>query len=457
MSKKILIVDDRLEWIHKRAELFREHGYEVETLRDSLKALETFIRVRPDGVLLDFKMPGKDGFEVLKEIRRRDKHVCVVMLSAYGDADTVVQAMKLGADYFVEKSSDPRKVLIVVEKELRHKAMEFELAKLKSETDPAPSTLDDIIGESEAIERVKRLTQESAEDDDTVLITGETGVGKDLVASALHNASARRRGPFHNVLCPAIPPTLFESAIFGHEKGAFTGADSLKKGILENAEGGTVFFNEFVKIPTYVQATLLGIFEGGDFCRVGSASKVLKSNVRFIAATNKSIREALEAEELLEDLFHRMNHHRIQIPPLRERIEDVVPLAQHFIGHEARKRGKPVVEVSGKSWDILLNYSWPGNVRQLRQLMVNVVQAGSEDPIRGYAFLEDPDGLYVRGHRPGKPREDLKQEQKDIEKHKIAQALSRFEGNRKKAAAHLGISYRTLMYKMKDYDLRGLY
>jgi len=157
MSKKILIVDDRPEWIHTSAELFRENGYEVETLRDPLKALETFVRVKPDAVLLDFKMPGKDGFEVLKELRRRDKHVCVVMLSAYGDADTVVKAMKLGADYFVDKSSDPEKALIVVEKELKHKAMEFELATLKSEAAPAPSTIDDIIGESEAITRVKRL------------------------------------------------------------------------------------------------------------------------------------------------------------------------------------------------------------------------------------------------------------------------------------------------------------
>ncbi|MGD8628498.1 MAG: response regulator, partial [bacterium] len=155
MGKKILIIDDRPEWIYRCGELFRENGYEVETLRNPLKALETFIRVKPDGVLVDFKMPGKDGFEVLKEIRRRDKHVCVVMLSAYGEADTVVKAMKLGADYFVEKSSDPRKVLIVVEKELKHKAMELDLARLKSETAPAPYTLDDIVGESEATLWVK--------------------------------------------------------------------------------------------------------------------------------------------------------------------------------------------------------------------------------------------------------------------------------------------------------------
>ncbi|MFC1800190.1 sigma-54-dependent transcriptional regulator [Candidatus Eisenbacteria bacterium] len=457
MSKKILIIDDRPEWIHKCAELFRESGYEVETLRDPLKALETFIRVKPDGVLLDIRMPDKDGFEVLKEIRKRDKHVGIVMLSAYGEADTVVKAMKLGADYFVEKSSDPRKVLIVVEKELKHKAMELELVNLKSETDPAPSTLDDIIGESEAIMWVKRLIEEAAKDDETVLITGETGVGKDLAASAIHNASARRAKPFHNMRCPSIPSHLFETAVFGHEKGAFTGADSLKKGILENVEGGTVFLNEFVKIPTYVQATLLGLLDGGDFSRVGSASKVLRSNVRFIAATNKKIREVLDTGELMEDLLYRLHHHRIQIPPLRERVKDIMPLAKHFIDLEARKRGRPVVEISDKSRDILMDYSWPGNIRQLRQLMVNVVQAGSEEPIRGYAFLEDPDGLYVRGHRPGKLKEDLKRDKKDIEKHKIVQALRRFEGNRTKAAAHLGISYRTLMYRMKEYKLRELY
>jgi DNA-binding NtrC family response regulator len=457
MSKKILIIDDRPDWIHRCSELFRESGYQVETLREPLKALETFIRVKPDGVLLDFKMPGRDGFEVLKEIRRRDKHVCVVMLSAYGDADTVVKAMKLGADYFVEKSADPRKALIVVEKELEHKAMELELARLKSETDPAPATLDDIIGESDAIKWLKSKIREAADDDETVLLTGETGVGKDLAASAIHNASPRRARPFRNVLCPSIPPSLFESAVFGHEKGAFTGADSLKKGILETAEGGTVFFNEFVKIPTFVQASLLGLLDGGDFCRVGGASNVLRSDVRFIAATNKKIREVLDNGELIEDLLFRLHHHRIQISPLRDRVEDIVPLAKHFIDHEAYERGRPAVEISGKSWDILMDYSWPGNVRQLRQLMINVVQAGSEEPIRGYAFLDDPDGLYVRGHRPGKLKEDLKRDKKDLEKHKIVQALRRFEGNRTKAAAHLGISYRTLMYRMKEYKLRELY
>lgn len=457
MGKKILIVDDRPEWIHTCAELFREGGYDVETLSDPMRALETFIRSKPDGVLLDFKMPGKDGFEVLREIRKRDKLVCVVMLSAYGDADTVIQAIRLGADYFVEKSSDPRKALIVVEKELKHKAMELELAAMKSETAAAPSTIDDIIGESEAIARVKRLIQEAAEDDKTVLITGETGVGKDLAASALHNASPRRGKPFHNVPCPAIPEALFESAIFGHEKGAFTGADALKKGIVESAEGGTVFLNEFVKIPTYVQATLLGVLDHGDFCRVGSASKVLKSDVKFVAATNQSIRAVLSSEELLEDLYHRVNQHRIQIPPLRERTEDIVPLAQHFITREARMRGKPVVEISGRSWDILLDYHWPGNVRQLSQLMVNVVGAGSEDPVRGYAFLEDPDGLYAGSRKVGKFKDVMKREQEDIEKRNIAQALSIYEGNRKKAAAYLGISYRTLMYKMKKHKLRGLF
>ncbi len=456
MSRKILIVDDRPEWVHTSGELFRENGYEVETLRYPLKALETFIRVKPDAVLLDFRMPGKDGFEVLKEIRKRDKRVCVVMLSAYGDAETVVKAMKLGADYFVDKSSDPKKALIVVEKELKHKAMEMELATLRFETDPSKYTLDDMIGESDEIKRVKRLIQEAAEDDDTVLFTGETGVGKDLAASALHNASARRNGPFRNVRCPSIPSNLFESSIFGHEKGAFTGADALKKGILENAAGGTVFLNEFVKIPTYVQATLLGVLDGGDFNRVGSASTVIRSDVRFMAATNKSIKVVL-GTELIEDLFHRLNHHRIHIPRLRERTKDIMPLAEHFIRVEAQKRSRPVVEISDKSWDILMEYHWPGNVRQLRQLMASVIQAGSDDPIRGYAFMEDPDDLYSRGIKPGKLKDVLKQEQEDIEKRRIAQALSRFDGNRKKAAAYLGMSYRALMYKMKEYDLREIY
>lgn len=457
MGKKILIIDDRPEWIHTSAELFREEGYQVNTLRDPLKALETFIRFKPDAVLLDFKMPEKDGFEVLKEIRRRDKHVCVVMLSAYGDSDTVVRAMKSGADYFVDKAADPKKALIVVEKELEHKAVQFELARLKARRDPAPSTLDDIIGESEAIARVKQSIREAAGDDRSVLLIGETGVGKDLAASAIHNASARRKGPFHNVICTAIPPDLFESAIFGSERGAFTGADSRKQGVLESASGGTVLLNEFVKIPRHTQASLLGVLDTGDFSRVGGASHVLRSDVKFLAATNQSIVEALRQELLLDDLYHRLNHHRIQIPPLRERTDDIVPLAQLFIGREARERNRPVVELSGKSWDILMKYHWPGNVRELKQLMANIVQAGSEDILRGYDFLEDPDDLRRKGGTPGKVKDKIKQEQSDVERRRIAQALSRFGGNRKKTASYLGMSYRALMYKMKKYELREIF
>jgi DNA-binding NtrC family response regulator len=457
MSEKILIIDDRLDWLMRSTDLFREHGYEVTTCSQPGKAMETFSACKPDAVLLDIRMPGKNGFELLKELRQKDRRVCVVMLSAYGDAETVVEAMKLGADSFADKSSDPEKILIVVEKELRRKAMEMELANLKASRGLGPVTLADIVGESPEMKFVKEQIRDYAKDDLAVLITGENGVGKDLAAFALHYESDRREEPFQNLLCPGVAESLFESAVFGHERGAFTDAHRRKEGILEAAGAGTVLLNEFVEIPPYVQAKLLVVLEAGVFSRVGSEGRSRRSQARFVAATNQNIRHALSTGKLREDLYFRLNQHKISIPPLRDRGEDIVLLAEHFSNQEAERLGRSPVELSDKSKDVLLGYDWPGNVRQLRALMMNVVLAGSDEPIRGYAFLGDGDGDFRRLHRSGKLGDIVRQEKEEIERRRIGEALRRFGGSRKKAARHLVMSYRALMYKMKKYGLRELY
>jgi DNA-binding NtrC family response regulator len=399
-------------------------------------------------------MPGKNGLEILKEIKDKDKRVCVVMLSAYGDSETVVSAMKLGADNFAEKSSDPEKILIVVEKELRQKDMEMEIALLKAERGKGPVGVDQIIGTSEAIRRVKDNILEYADNDLAVLLTGESGVGKDLVAGAIHHESVRRDRPFQNLLCPGIPETLFEAELFGFERGSFTDAYKTRKGIIESAGAGTILLNEIVDIPTYVQAKLLLILATGIYMRVGGEGKTLKSNARFIAATNSDVREALKTKKLREDLFFRLNEASIEIPPLRERREDIPLLAKHFIKVESRKLARPEIEISARSMELLLDYDWPGNVRELETLMRAVVAGGGEDVIMGRAFLtKDMDA--EKGSGGGSRLKDaVKRETESIEKRRIAQALQRFGGSRKRTADYLGISYRSLLLKMKRYRLR---
>jgi DNA-binding NtrC family response regulator len=454
MPKKVLIVDDRLETLWKCVDLFRERGFEISTCRQPNKALEVFYEYRPDVVLLDIKMPGKGGFELLEEIREKDRRVCVVMLSAFGDSQTVVRAMKLGADNFAEKSTDPEKVLIVVEKELRQKEMEMEIALLKAEQGKGPLGVNHIIGQSESIRKVKENVLEYAGNDLPVLLTGESGVGKDLVAGAIHHESKRRGKPFQNLLCPGIPENLFESEIFGFERGAFTDAYKSKKGIIESAGAGTILLNEVVEIPTYVQAKLLLILQTGAYMRVGGEGKTLKSNARFIAATNADVRDALRTKRLREDLFFRLNAAPIEIPPLRERREDIELLAQHFIRVESRKLARAEVELSGKSMDFLVEYNWPGNVRELETLMKAVVAGGSEDVMMGRAFMTKEMAAEQQNGPGSRLKDAIRKETESIEKMQIAQALHKFGGSRKQAAEYLGISYRSLLLKMKRYNLR---
>lgn len=457
MSKKILIVDDRLDSLLTCADLLREHGYDVSTCSQSRRALEVFGEYRPDAVLLDVMMPGKNGFELLTEIRARDRRLPVIMLSAYGDADAVVTAMKLGADHFVDKSSDPQKILIVVEKEFSRKDMELEMATLRADRDAGPAYITDVIGESPAIEWVREQIRQLADSDLAVLITGPSGVGKDLVARALHYESGRSNEPFKNLLCPGTPETLFESALFGHERGAFTGALKRKKGIIESARRGTVLLNEIVEIPSYVQAKLLVVIETGAYNRVGGEENTLTSDVRFIAATNANISQALRAKRLRDDLFFRLNQATIEIPALTERGEDIILLAEHFMREECERIGRPEIRLSNRSKEVLLNYTWPGNVRQLKNLMKSIVQAGSDDPIKGYSDLSARDGGLGADRKSTNLRDIVKHKTEEVEREKITQALNRFKGNRKKSAEYLGISYRDLMYKMKKYKLREIF
>jgi two-component system response regulator AtoC len=456
VARRILIIDDELDALWRSADLFREQGFEVSTCSQPGRALDALAQHRPDVVLLDVRMPGTSGLEVLKAIRERDRHLCVIMLSAYGDAKTIVSAMKLGADNFAEKGTDPEKLLIVVDKELKGKSMERELASLKAQRGIQHAGIDHIIGESEVMGRVRQRILDYADADCAVLVTGENGTGKDLVAGVLHHESKRRGQPFQHLLCPGIAEGLFESEIFGHERGSFTSAHRSRKGMIEAAGRGTVFLNEIVDIPAYVQAKLLLVIETGVYMRVGGEGRVLKSEARFIAATNHNVRDALETKELREDLYYRLNQASIDLPPLRERGDDIILLANHFLREASQKLERPEVNLSSRSCDLLMRYRWPGNVRELRTIMNRVIMAGSEDVIKGDALLSkgfgEAEGLAPKSRCL---KDVVRYEVESTEKRLISEALRRFEGNRGKSARWLDISYRNLLLKMKKYGLRA--
>jgi DNA-binding NtrC family response regulator len=314
--------------------------------------------------------------------------------------------------------------------------------------------VEDIIGECPAMLKVKEQIRTYADSDEEVLLTGPTGVGKDFTAMALHYESHRRNEPFRNLRCPELHHSLIESELFGHERGAFTGAHKRREGMIEAARNGTVLLNEFVEIPPHVQAKFLGVLDIGIYNTIGGEGKDRTTNARFIAATNRDINRAIEDRKLREDLLYRLKKIWIRIPPLSDRGDDLLLLAEHFIADECRKTGKPVFELDQRSKDILMDFDWRGNVRQLEGFMRVLVQSGRQevtDPPSGQAGDSDGDGAGMT------LAEKVKRHTERFERTEIEKSLRLFSGSRKKAAEHLGISYRKLLYRMKKYELRDKY
>lgn len=458
MARKVLIVDDRLDSVLTYLDAFGTRGYAVLRCSDSKVALEIFERERPDVVLLDVKMPGKDGLAVLKDMREKDKsrRACIIMLSAHGETQTIVEALRLGADNFADKNYDAEKLVFVVEKELRTKDLETELMGFRAGRDGRLRSVDDIIGESEPIMAVKRQIADYADADLTVFITGENGVGKNMVAEALHTGSKRRKKPFKHLLCTGFQSTLVESELFGYEEGAFTGAFKRKKGVIESAEDGTVFLDEIGATTPEVQSKLLMLTETGVYSKVGSEGRSQRTDAWFITATNIDIPKALQSGQLRQDLFYRLNQAWIHVPALRQRGDDIILLAEHFIRAEAARTASPEVPLSSKFMDLIQGYPWPGNVRQLAGVVRRYVKSGGREVRVHSPGIDDLE----TEHGTGVPfTSDLKilvgKEIEAVEKKWIMEGLRRFGGNRTKAAGWLNISRRNLMYKIKRYGLQG--
>jgi DNA-binding NtrC family response regulator len=379
MSLTILIVDDEPYLPHQFARFLRKHGYEVYTVPDGEMGLQELQRRTIDLVLLDVRLPKFSGMEVLTQMRKTEQDIPVVMLTAFGDVQTAVAAMKLGATDFLLKGFDLDGLLLVVQRALETSAMSRELRQLRRErSDNYHFTY--VVGHSERMRQVFDMVARVARSDASVLIMGESGTGKEVIARAIHEQSTRSSGPFHALNCAAIANNLLESELFGYEPYAFTDAKKQKRGLLELAEGGTLFLDEVGDMPLDMQAKLLRVLETRSFYRLGG-SKEVKINVRVLAATNRDMEKAKSASAFRTDLYFRLAVLTIELPPLRERPSDIVLFASRFVDDYNKSLGRSVRRISAEAQRLLLAYSWPGNIRELKNVIERAMILSNNDEI----------------------------------------------------------------------------
>lgn len=447
MEKKhrILVVDD--EEIVRQSLLawFKEDGYEVDTAENADAALRLFEKDKYSLILLDIKMPGMSGMDLLVKLKEYDPDAIIILITAYASVSSAVKALKSGAYDYITKPIDPDELSHIVEKALYQKNLENENVKLKESIDEI-SKPDNLIGESHQMKEIYSLINTVAQTDTTVLILGESGTGKELVAKAIHLNSKRKYFPLVTVNCGALPESLLESELFGHEKGAFTGAHYRRKGKFEMANGGTIFLDEIGTISNKVQVELLRVIETKQFTRVGG-SETISSDFRVIAATNENLDELVKEGVFREDLYYRLNVFTIHIPPLRERIEDIPLLANYFLKKFTTSMNKKITGISDEAMSFMLKYKWPGNVRELENAIERAVVVCRTDKIQ----LED---LPFRISNNSLYSEVEDKSLSEIEKRHIALVLKENNWNISKSAEDLKIDRVTLYNKIKKYGLR---
>ena len=442
-NTKILIVDDELIMRESLAGWLERDGHEIATAPSGEEALEILKEARFDILLVDIKMEGISGLEVLKHVKENDPDVDVVMITAYGSISTAIDAMKNGAYDYLLKPFDPNELGVLIEKIIRHQAQAMENLYLKEQYKER-TRFESMIGQSRPMQEVFDLIQDVAPMNSTVLITGETGTGKGLAAKAIHSNSPRSQGPFVIVNCGAIPDHLMESELFGHQKGAFTNAIETKKGRLELAHGGTLFLDEIGEIGMRMQIDLLRMLEDRVFYRVGGTQPI-EADFRVIAATNRDLEKAIEEGMFRKDLFYRLNVISFQMPSLRERKEDIPLLTEHFLLRYTHETNKSIDKISREATDELMLYEWPGNVRELENAIERAVVVGKERKI----MAED-----LPIFNPEAPPAVLVKSIKEVEKVHISQILDENNWNIARTAKILGINRSTLYTKIKAYDIR---
>ncbi|HZQ68653.1 MAG TPA: sigma-54 dependent transcriptional regulator [Terriglobales bacterium] len=435
---KLLIVDDELSVRDSLGKWFREEGYEVGAAEDANQALTQLAEQKWDAALVDIKMRGTDGIELQRRMHEIDPELTVIMMTGYASVETAVAALKNGAYDYVTKPLDPDEIAHLVKKALSHKQTERENVRLR-ETVAEIARPEDIVGQSAPMQKVFNAIETVGPTDATVLITGESGTGKELVARAIHNASTRRFHPLVVIHCGALTETLLESELFGHEKGAFTGAQYRKKGKFEIAEGGTVFLDEIGDISLKTQTDLLRVLQEHEIVRVGS-TQAIKVDFRCVAATNRNLEQLIEEGKFRPDLFYRLNVFRIELPPLRDRRDDIPLLVNHFVRKFSLQMNKRINRVAPGAMDLLQQQLWVGNIRELENAVERAMVVAQEPEIREQDFVFKP------ASQSGTSRS-----LDEIEKAHILRVLESCSWNQTRAAEILDIDRVTLHHKIKRY------
>ncbi len=449
---RILIAEDEKTQRELLEGFLKKEGFSVETASDGKQALEKIGTDFFDIAFLDYKMPELDGLQTLREIRKRFPDLPVVMMTAYGTVETAVTSMKEGALDYLTKPIDLDELLIIIRKVLERSTLIRENRQLKAQLRERYA-FPNIISGSPKMEEVMGLVARVAPSQATVLIRGESGTGKELIANAIHYASPRSDKPLIKVNCSAIPETLLESELFGHERGAFTGAVQKRIGRFEEAEGGTIFLDEIGDLPPSTQVKLLRTLQEREFQRLGS-NLTLKSDVRIIAATHRNLEEAMQKGLFREDLYYRLNVITIHLPPLRERKEDLPLLIDHFLKKYSELNRKTIRDLSKEARTLLMRHSYPGNVRELENLIERAVVLCRGEVITTQDLPFHLQEGTSEGQREMPQRtKTLPESLEEIERELILRALHQHQGVQTRAAESLGISERVLRYKMKKYRI----
>ncbi|UCD71561.1 MAG: sigma-54-dependent Fis family transcriptional regulator [Syntrophobacterales bacterium] len=451
-TNTILLIDDEENFRHMLSVILKKRGYDVETANNGIDGLKKVDTGSYDTVLCDIRMPEMDGLEFLKEAQTAGCESTIIMMSAYGTLDTAIEAMKLGAYDYISKPFKPDEIVLTLKKAEERERLRRENIFLKKEVQKEYS-FENIISKNERMRQIFDTIRKVAKYKSTILIAGESGTGKELVAKAIHFNSDRSDNPFIPVNCGAIPENLLESELFGHTKGSFTNAVRTKKGLFEEADGGTMFLDEIGELPLQLQVKLLRVLQDGEIRRIGDA-RPITIDVRIIAATIKDLDKEVREGKFRDDLFYRLNVLPIKIPPLRDRKEDVSILVDHFIYKYSRELKKPIEGITPEALNCLLNYSWNGNVRELENVIERAIVLTESNQIQvenlpleiqnpreesRFSFLND--------------ELSIKKASRYLEIDLIKKALNKTKGNHTHAAKLLEISHRALLYKIKEYGI----
>ena len=452
MAERILIVDDDAPLRESLELVLAAEGYEVAGAPDAASALRRIEEAPTDVVLCDLRMPGMDGLELLPLLARRMPGATLILMSAYGTADLAIEAMRRGAYDYLAKPFQPSEVLLALRKARERERLRRANQLLQRDVERALGERPIVAASAPMIE-VLELLERAAEYKTTVLLTGESGTGKEVLARAIHAQSGRRNESFVAVNCAAIPENLLESELFGHARGAFTGADRARRGLFVEADGGSLFLDEIGELPPCLQVKLLRALQEEEVRPVGE-SKPRRVDVRVIAATARDLEADVQTGRFREDLFYRLNVVRVRVPPLRERREDIPLLVDHFVAHFREALGRPLRTVTDDALEKLVHYPWPGNVRELENVIERaaILAEGDRITVRELpANLVEPQA----GPRTPSPGDfSLRRARRALEADLIRRALAATHGNRTRAATLLGISHRALLYKIKEYGLR---